>query len=120
MRRAAWMVVATAGLSLLLASCSEAELPERSLRRDDCLREVHLNQLQQALKRCNAVVAHFPMDPQPRSERSVLLALTGDDNAACRDIEAAHALVQRSRAGRLDPLLVSELEVRRRSCRGNG
>lgn len=101
---------------LLLGGCAEADLPQRSVQRDDCLREVRLDQLQQALHRCDQVVAQYPQDPAPRNERSLLLALAGNDQAACREIEAAHRLAAKPSAGRLDPLLVSELEMRRRSC----
>ena len=105
------------GTALLLSSCGDGALPERSLRRDDCLRDVNLEALPQAIRRCNQVVARYPDDPLPRNERSLLLALAGDDPGACRDIEVAQALVQRAKAGSLDPLLVSEIKVRRRSCR---
>ena len=104
---------------LLLQACSEAELPQRSVQPDDCLRDVQLDQLQQALKRCDQVVARYPRDPAPRNERSLLLSLNGQDQAACREIEAAHALARQARAGSVDPLLASELRMRRQSCRTN-
>ena len=102
--------------SLLLTSCAEADLPERSLQRDDCLREVRLDQLPAALVRCNKVVEAFPGDPLPRNERSVLLALSGDDPAACREIAAAVKLAQQAKPGTVDPMLRSELAIRQRSC----
>ena len=105
------------GAALLLGSCSEAELPERSLQRDDCLREVNLKQLQPAIQRCNQVVARYPQDPLPRNERSLLLALSGDDPGACREIEAAQKLAKQAKPGSVDPLLASELNVRLNSCR---
>ncbi|MFZ9282735.1 MAG: hypothetical protein ACO24U_08605, partial [Prochlorococcaceae cyanobacterium] len=103
----------------LLGGCSEAELPQRNLQADDCLREVKLEQLDAALSRCDKVVAQYPNDPAPRNERSLLLALKGDDAAACRDIEAAHRLAQRPGKGKLDPMLVSELSMRHRSCQAS-
>ncbi|MBM5799701.1 MAG: hypothetical protein FJ077_02420 [Cyanobacteria bacterium K_DeepCast_35m_m2_023] len=112
-------VLAALGLTLTaaLVGCSEADLPQRTMRRDDCLRDVSLQALPQALRRCDQVVARFANDPGPRNERSVLLALAGDDKAACRDIEAAMTLVRQAPAKRLDPLLVSELKTRHQSCR---
>ncbi|MFM1811941.1 MAG: hypothetical protein RLZZ336_879 [Cyanobacteriota bacterium] len=101
---------------LLLQACSEADLPQRSVQADDCLRDVQLDQLQQALKRCDQVVARYPRDPAPRNERSLLLSLNGQDQAACREIEAAHALARQAKAGSVDPLLASELRMRRQSC----
>lgn len=118
MRRATATTLKLLSLAaVLLSGCSEAELPQRSLQPDDCLREVQLDQLQQAIARCDRVVAQFPQDPGPRNERSLLLALAGNDQAACREIEAAHRLAQQARPNSLDPLLVSELAMRRRSCR---
>lgn len=101
---------------LLLSSCGEADLPQRSLQPDDCLRDIRLDQLQPAIARCNQVVGAFPNDPGPRNERSVLLALAGDDAAACRDIAAAQRLIARATPGSLDKLLVSEVTMRQRSC----
>lgn len=104
---------------VLLQACSEADLPQRSVQPDDCLRDVQLEQLPQALKRCDQVVARYPQDPAPRSERALLLSLNGQDRAACREIEAAHALARQARAGSVEPLLVSELRMRRQSCLGD-
>jgi hypothetical protein len=101
---------------VLLQSCSEADLPQRSVQPDDCLRDMQLDQLQQALKRCDQVVARYPQDPAPRNERALLLSLNGQDQAACREIEAAHALARQARPGSVDPLLASELKMRRQSC----
>lgn len=104
---------------VLLQACSEAELPQRSLQPDDCLRDVQLNQLPQALRRCDQVVARYPRDPGPRNEKALLLSLNGQDQAACREIEAAHALARQARPGSVDALLVSELSMRRQSCLAN-
>jgi len=101
---------------VLLQACSEAELPQRSVQADDCLRDVQLEQLPQALKRCDQVVARYPRDPAPRNERALLLSLNGQDQAACREIEAAHDLARQARPGSVDPLLASELRMRRQSC----
>jgi len=101
---------------VLLQACSEADLPQRSLQPDDCLRDVQLDQLQQALERCERVVARYPHDPAPRNERALLLSLNGQDEAACREIEVAHALARQAKPGSVDPLLASELNMRRQSC----
>lgn len=115
MNAAAAAFVAFTGL-LLLAGCSEAELPQQQLRSDDCLREIRLDALSMALQRCDKVVARFPRDPGPRNDRSLLLALRGDDTAACREIAAAQALAARAPAGSVDPLLRQQLKLRSDSC----
>ncbi|NDG75198.1 MAG: hypothetical protein EBX49_07685 [Synechococcaceae bacterium WB8_1B_136] len=110
---------ALAGLLLLLASgCQPAADPQNSgPSPDDCLRNVSMDQLPQALERCNAVVQAFPANPQPRNERALLHSLAGDQQASCRDSQAAAALLQpwRSRHS-VDPVLVEEINLRRRSC----
>ena len=90
MKRILLALTTVAVASLVLNGCSEADLPQRNLQRDDCLRDVHLDQLTQALKRCDKVVAAFPSDPGPRNERSLLLALSGDDPGACRAVRRGH------------------------------
>ena len=102
--------------ALLLQACGESDLPQRSLQADDCLREVNLQQLPQAIRRCDQVVARFPRDPAPRNERALLLSLNGQDQAACRESAAALALARQASRGSVDPLLASELRMRHQSC----
>lgn len=118
--RAAVALLAVVTGALVLQACSEADLPQRSLQPDDCLRDLNLEQLPQALARCDQVVARFPQDPAPRNERALLLSLGGQDQAACREIETAHGLALKAKPGSLDPLMVSELKMRRRSCLKTG
>ena len=120
MTRAAVALLVAATSALALQACSEADLPQRSLQPDDCLRDLNLEQLPQALARCDQVVARFPQDPAPRNERALLLSLGGQDQAACREIETAHGLALKARPGSLDPLLVSELKMRHQSCLKTG
>lgn len=102
---------------LLLAGCAEEPLPERRLSQDDCLREVRMDALDQALRRCNQVVAAFPQEPQPLNERFLIHTLRGDTDKACRDIAAAVKLAAAVPAGKLDPLLRNDLRLRSASCR---
>jgi hypothetical protein len=105
------------GLALLVCACAEEPLPERKLTRDDCLRNVNLDRLGEAIQRCNTVVAAFPDDPQPLNERFLLHSLAGDNAAACRDIAKAAALAKKLPEDRIDPLLRKDLELRLQSCR---
>jgi hypothetical protein len=107
------LLIATA-----LAGCAEEPLPQRRLSHDDCLREVRMEAIEEALRRCDQVVAAFPRDPQPLNERFLLHSLRGDVDKACRDIAAATRLAARLPADRLDPLLRSDLRLRAASCRG--
>lgn len=120
---AAPLVARAAGLLVLALAatapgCSEAPLPEQRLRVDDCLQDVNPDRLQEAIRRCDRVVAAFPRDPQPLNERFLLHSLRGDVDKACRDIAAATRLAARLPADRLDPLLRNELRLRAASCRG--
>lgn len=107
-------------LGLSLTACAEEPLPDRGLRRDDCLRDVQLSSLSERLRRCDAVVAAYPEDPGPRNDRYLLRSLSGDDAAACADLREAIQLAERWRAAqpdrRLDPQLLNDLTVRRQLC----
>ncbi len=82
-------------LLTLVGACSAPPIPQgERLRGDDCLRDVQIDDLQDSLRRCDAVVEAFPADPRPLSERFVLHTLNGDQAAACRDIEQAATLLE--------------------------
>jgi len=105
-------------LAACLGGCAEEPLPQRRLSQDDCLREVRMEAIEEALRRCDRVVAAFPRDPQPLNERFLLHSLRGDVDKACRDIAAATRLAARLPVDRLDPLLRNDLRLRAASCRG--
>ncbi len=102
--------------TLLLGACAEEPLPQRSVSVDDCLTNVELDQLGEAIQRCDKVVAAFPTQPQPLNERFLLHWLNGDEKAACRDIRQADTLARRLPPGRLDPQLRRDLDLRLASC----
>ncbi|MFM7266557.1 MAG: hypothetical protein ACKOZW_13390 [Cyanobium sp.] len=104
-------------LATCLVGCAEEPLPQRRLSHDDCLREVRMEAIAEALQRCDRVVAAFPRDPQPLNERFLLHSLRGDVDKACRDIAAAAKLAATLPADRLDPLLRNDLRLRAASCR---
>lgn len=100
-----------------LTACAEEPLPDRRISHDDCLAEVKLDQIKEAIARCDKVVAAFPQDPLPLNERFLLHTLAENDQAACRDIAQAAALAGRMPAAKVDPLLRSDLERRLADCR---
>jgi len=100
----------------LLTACAEEPLPQRRISADDCLSEVRMERLKEALERCDKVVAAYPNDPLPLNERYLLHTLAEDDKAACRDLAQALALAGRIPAGRLDPILRHDLQIRRADC----
>jgi len=104
-------------LACLLGGCAEEPLPQRRISRDDCLGEVSLDRLKEAIARCDTVVAACPQDPQPLNERFLLHTLAEDDKAACRDIVRASELAQKRPAASLDPLLRDDLRRRLADCR---
>lgn len=115
------MVLASA-LGSLLGGCAAPPPARQEVKgpaRDDCLREIRLDGLRTALARCDAVVAAYPRDPQPRNERALLQALAGNRLAACRDSAAAEVLLRQAAAERrADPQLVEEIRIRAAGCRG--
>lgn len=112
----------TAGvlLAALVAGCAEEPLPQRRLNASDCLQEVRLDRLPQAIRRCDAVVAAFPKDPLPLNERYLLHTLANDEAAACRDMARATVLARAIPPARLDPLLRADLQRRQADCRAIG
>jgi len=115
-RRATQVVSAACLLVSLLGGCAEEPLPQRLLTVDDCLRQVKLNEIKQAIERCNQVVKAFPREPQPLNERFLLHSLAGDEAAACRDIAKAQELARRVPENKLDRLLRNDLKLRTASC----
>ncbi|MFN7228307.1 MAG: hypothetical protein ACK5UG_04545 [Synechococcaceae cyanobacterium] len=117
---AAPLVARAAGLLVLALAatapgCSEAPLPEQRLRVDDCLQDVNPDRLQEAIRRCDRVVAAFPREPGPLNERYLLHTLAGNDPAACHDIRRAAALLKPQSAG-VDPLLRQDVAQRLGDC----
>jgi len=103
-------------IATLLTACAEEPLPQRRISRDDCLNEVKLDELREAIARCDKVVAAYPQDPLPLNERFLLHTLAEDDQAACRDILKAASLARRLPPERLDAMLRSDLKRRLADC----
>ena len=88
--------------------------PETSIA--DCMSDLDLNKLDQALQRCNEVVDAYGDKPAALADRSLLLTLMGKTDQACADVSQAMALLrQDSRSA--DPMVVHELNVRHKSCK---
>jgi hypothetical protein len=117
--RSGWLALALL-LASLVTGCSEEPLPQRSISHDDCLSDLRMDKLKQALERCDKVVAAYPNDPLPLNERYLLHTLAEDDRAACRDIARAGQLAKRTPAPRLDAGLGRDLEHRQADCRAAG
>ncbi len=91
----------------------------------DCMSNLDLNNLEDALKRCNAVVEAHGDTPAVLADRSLLLTLMGKTDQACADVNQAIGLVRQNKRS-VDPMVVHELNVRQKSCKqrdsmiGNG
>lgn len=116
-RSTALVLILLSGLAF--AGCSGLLTTQTDqLDNDDCLSEVKLDELADAIRGCDAVVAAHPHDPRPWSDRSLLHNLAGDQKAACEDIERAAALAGTSRgAASADEQLRLDIRVRLESCR---
>ncbi|MBC8169994.1 MAG: hypothetical protein H8E93_09720 [Synechococcus sp.] len=97
--------------------------PETSIA--DCMSDLDLNKLDQALQRCNEVVDAYGDKPAALADRSLLLTLMGKTDQACADVTQAMALLRQDSSS-ADPMVVHELNVRHKSCKqrdtivGNG
>jgi regulator of sirC expression with transglutaminase-like and TPR domain len=105
-----------AGLGSAGRSESTARPNATELNSQACLEELDLRQLDQALRRCNAVVQAHRTDPAPLTDRSLLYILLGRINQACRDVDRAMTLMN-IKGSTVDPMIRHELKVRQASCR---
>ncbi len=114
-------LVSLLALLFVLTGCNEQPpLSDQRISNDDCLRDVKVEKLDEAMARCNQVVAAFPRDPRPLSDRFVLHTLKQEQAAACRDIGKASALLTGSALKSEqpdDPQLLTDIRVRQESCR---
>ena len=91
----------------------------------DCMSDLDLNKLDQALQHCNEVVDAHGDKPAALADRSLLLTLMGKTDQACADVTQAMALLRQNK-GSTDPMVVHELNMRHKSCKqrdtivGNG
>ena len=91
----------------------------------DCMSDLDLNKLDQALQRCNEVVDAHGDKPAALADRSLLLTLMGKTDQACADVTQAMELLRQNK-GSTDPMVVHELNMRHKSCKqrdtivGNG
>ncbi len=123
--RALWCTALALTLALALGGCAAAEQPTTDsprLRQDECLDEVKVDQLDEALERCDKVVNAFPIEARPLSDRFVIHTLRGEQTKACQDIDRAAELLKATSNGKPakdaeDPQLVTDIGVRQESCR---
>jgi len=120
LNRPRWILLAGLLGAGLLGGCAEEPLPQRQISHDDCLSEVKLAYLKEAIARCDKVVAAFPKDPLPLNERFLLHTLAENDRAACNDIQRAAELARQVPPARLDAVLRRELTLRQADCREAG
>ena len=97
--------------------------PETSIA--DCMSDLDLNKLDQALQRCNEVVDAYGDKPAAFADRSLLLTMMGKTDQACADVTQGLALLRKG-SRTAEPMGVHELKVRHKSCKqrdtnlGNG
>ncbi|MGC6482933.1 MAG: hypothetical protein ACON4T_05150 [Synechococcus sp.] len=81
-----------------------------------CLEQLDLNKLDQALQRCDQIVAEHENDPAPLTDRSFLHTLLGQLDQACLDVKQGLRLVERQGSD-ADPMIKHELTVRQDICK---
>ncbi len=110
-----------AGLLFTGVGCRSRSAPTNALSNAEltpqaCLEELDLSELDQALNRCNQVVAAHSTDPGPLTDRSLLHTLMGQLELACVDVDKALLLIKRQ-GQTADPMVRHELNVRHTSCK---
>ena len=104
------------GLGCRGRSAPTNRLPNAELTPQACLEELNLSELDQALSRCNQVVAAHRTDPGPLTDRSLLHTLLGQRDQACHDVKRALTLIKKQ-GDAADPMISHELNVRQESCK---
>ena len=97
-------------------SAPTTTIPDAELTPQACLEELDLKNLDQALNRCNQIVAAHANDPPPLTDRSLLHTLLGQMDQACLDVNQALRLIKRQ-GTKADPMINHELMVRQESCK---
>ena len=75
-----------------------------------------MDDLKLMVERCDEAIDQTPEQADLHRDRALVLTLLGDQAKACKDVEDALSLLNRSRQP-IDPMLLHELQVRQTTCK---
>ena len=75
-----------------------------------------MDDLKLMVERCDEAIDQRPEQADLHRDRALVLTLLGDQAKACKDVEDALALLNRS-SQPVDPMLLHELQVRQTTCK---
>ena len=74
-----------------------------------------MDDLKLMVERCDEAIDQTPEQADLHRDRALVLTLLGDQAKACKDVEDALSLLNRS-SQPVDPMLLHELQVRQTTC----
>ena len=75
-----------------------------------------MDDLKLMVERCDEAIDQRPEQADLHRDRALVLTLLGDQAKACKDVEDALSLLNRS-SQPIDPMLLHELQVRQTTCK---
>ena len=75
-----------------------------------------MDDLKLMVERCDEAIDQTPEQADLHRDRALVLTLLGDQAKACKDVEDALSLLNRS-SQPIDPMLLHELQVRQTTCK---
>ena len=75
-----------------------------------------MDDLKLMVERCDEAIDQTPEQADLHRDRALVLTLLGDQAKACKDVEDALSLLNRS-SQPVDPMLLHELQVRQTTCK---
>ena len=75
-----------------------------------------MDDLKLMVERCDEAIDQTPEQADLHRDRALVLTLLGDQAKACKDVEDALSLLNRS-SQPVDPMLLHELQVRQTNCK---
>ena len=75
-----------------------------------------MDDLKLMVERCDEAIDQRPEQADLHRDRALVLTLLGDQAKACKDVEDALSLLNRS-SQPVDPMLLHELQVRQTTCK---
>ena len=75
-----------------------------------------MDDLKVMVERCDEAIDQRPEQADLHRDRALVLTLLGDQAKACKDVEDALSLLNRS-SQPVDPMLLHELQVRQTTCK---
>ena len=103
-----------AGCNNTSETLEESQLIEPYL--ENCLDPLQMDNLENKLEDCNALLKINGKDPTLLNNRSIIYLLMGKNNLACNDVSQALAIIKNQKI-KSNSLIINELRIRHNNCK---